>query len=210
MKFVNPSKIIRNFHKELIWTIPNSQNYVFLTFDDCKDEDLTFWVLDVLQKFNVKATFFCTGEYVEHNKLDKVILQKGHSVGNHGYKHLNALKVSKAEYLSNVYKNNQLIDTQLFRPPYGKISPAIIKHLKNSFKIIMWDILTYDFDKNVTPAECLENVKKHAKSGSIIVFHPIAKARKNLLFTLPASLDFLLNKGFQPQAITTNLIAQNL
>ncbi len=202
MKFVNPPNIVKNFCKKFVWTIPNNEKKIFLTFDDCQDEDLTFRVLDILDHFAIKATFFCTGKYLQFNKIHKVIAAKGHNLGNHGFEHINGLKSKTQDYVCDVHKCRQFIDSDLFRPPYGKILPKQAKILSKSYKIIMWSVLSYDFDKNITPAECLEFVKNYTNSGSVIVFHTNTKARRNLLYALPNSIRFLLNKNFKFDTIS--------
>ncbi len=204
MKLIKPPKILTIFDKNIIWNIPNSENKVFLTFDDCSDEDLTLWVLDILKQYNIKATFFCVGKYLEQNKLHEQIRLQGHEVGNHGYEHLNGLKISRREYLSNALKNNQIVDSNIFRPPYGKITLSQINLLKNNFKIIMWSLLTYDFDETILPIECFENVKKNVFTGSIIVFHTNKKSRRNINFALPASIEFLLANNYNLNSLISN------
>jgi len=196
MKFINPPNILKKIYKNLIWDIPNEENKVFLTIDDCQSEDVTRRILDVLDEFKIKATFFCCGKNVEFNNLHNTILDKGHRVGNHGFEHISGYKTSLNDYVSNVYKCNQIIDSNLYRPPYGKITFRQSNTLKITYKIIMWDIMTYDFDLNTTPIECFENVKEYVKSGSIIVFHANDKAKRNVMFALPYSIEYLLKKGF--------------
>lgn len=205
MKLVYPPNIIRKFTKNIIWSIKERKKTIFLTFDDCNSEDLTYWALELLKEFNIKATFFCTGKNIEGTTAVSDILKEGHSVGNHGYEHLNGFKTRTKEYVSDVLKCNSLIDSDLFRPPYGRITPKQYKILQKNYKIIMWEVVSYDFDKNVTPQECFENVKKYSKSGSIIVFHTNEKARRNIQYALPATIEYFFKIGYQFDKIPMNL-----
>ena len=204
MKLIKPPKILRILNKNIIWEIPNSYNKVFLTIDDCSDEELTLWVLDILREYGIKATFFCIGKYIEQNKLHLKIKKEGHQIGNHGYEHLNGFKISRDDYFSNVMKNNQFVDSDIFRPPYGKITLPEINLIKKNFRIIMWSILTYDFDETILPIECFENVKKNVRSGSIIVFHANKKSRRNMTFALRASIEFLLANNYNLNSLISN------
>ena len=204
MKLVYPPNIVRKFAKNFIWSIKRSEKTLFLTFDDCKSEDLTYWTLDLLKEYNVKATFFCTGKNIEDTTIVSDILEEGHSVGNHGFEHLNGFKTNTEEYVSDILKCNGLVDSDLFRPPYGKITRNQAKILQENYKIIMWEVISYDFDKTITPQECLENVKKHSKSGSIIVFHTNEKARRNIQYTLPLTLEYFLKNGYKFDKIPMN------
>jgi len=207
MKLIKIPNIIKKIYKSAIWTIPNEKNEIYLTIDDCSDEETTLEVLDILENHQVKATFFCIGKYVEENNLHKKIIKEGHGIGNHGYEHLNGLKTDYDKYISNVFNCASIIDSDLFRPPYGKISIKQLKKLSQSFKIIMWDVLSYDFDEKTTPIECLENVKSNIESGSIIVFHANKKSQKNILFALPVFLEYIKTTKFNFSVIKSERLS---
>lgn len=196
-------KIIKKIFYNQVWDIPNAEKKIYLTFDDGPTPEITEWVLNLLEKENIKATFFCIGSNIKkHPDIFKKIITAGHSVGNHTFNHLKGWKTSKDEYIENVdlcrteMSKLAIENGNLFRPPYGKIKPNQCKTLrKKGYKIIMWDILSKDYDSSTTPEKCLKHVKK-TKTGSIIVFHDSIKARKNLEYTLPRAITFLKSKGF--------------
>ena len=196
MKFIKPPNIIQKFYKNLICNIKNDENKIFLTFDDCSDEEVTFDILDILDTYKIKATFFCTAKYIETNKLHEKIIARGHSIGNHGYEHLNGYNTSVQDYVSDVFNCNNVIDTELFRPPYGKITPKQLSVISKSYKVILWDVLSYDFSQDITPVECFEIVKKNTRSGAIIVFHASKKASRNMLYALPNFIEFAFRKKY--------------
>ena len=202
MYFVRTPGIIQSLFAGLIWKIANSKK-VYLTFDDGPIPEATPWVLDVLKEKGIKATFFCVGDNVlKYPEIYKRILDEGHSVGNHTFNHLNAWKTDKIEYSNNVEKAADLIQSSLFRPPYGKLSPGVVKRLKERYDIIMWDVLSGDFDTSLAPEDCLKNVKANAKEGSIIVFHDSIKAIDTLKFVLPRVISFFEEKGIQMDKIS--------
>jgi peptidoglycan-N-acetylglucosamine deacetylase len=203
INWVKTSTIIKRLFPNYIWNLPNSEKKVYLTFDDGPTPAITEWTLEQLKKYNAKATFFCIGDNVrKFPEIFQKVVEDGHSIGNHTFNHLNGWKTTTNDYVKNVELCNQEIiegrlQTDLFRPPYGKITPSQSKILrKQGYKIIMWDVISYDFDATISPEKCLENVLKNVQSGSIIVFHDSKKAYKNLAFTLPRTLQFLKEEGF--------------
>lgn len=181
--------------KKLVWRIVNTKK-AFLTFDDGPVPEATPWVLDLLKEEGIKATFFCVGEnVVKYPEIYQRIIDEGHAIGNHTYNHLNAWKVDKESYISNVEKASEVIDSKLFRPPYGKLSPSLSNKLAEDYDIIMWDVLSGDFDSNISAEKCLDNVHKNAKEGSIIVFHDSVKAIDKLKYVLPETIKLLREKG---------------
>ena len=198
MYFTSTPRIIRKlFSPELIWDIPNEKNMVFLTFDDGPHPEVTPAVLDVLEQKNINATFFCVGDNVsKYPATYHEIVNAGHKTGNHTFNHLNGWKTSTEKYIENISECSKWVDSDLFRPPYGRIRNKQIGHLKDLFKIIMWTVLSVDYDKKVSGKHCFENVVKHTKSGSIIVFHDSLKAKQNLLYALPHVIDELKENGF--------------
>lgn len=182
--------------------MPDRNKELFLTFDDGPTLGITEWVLSVLKEYNAKATFFCTGENAENNpELFKQIIEKGHSVGNHGYSHIKGWRTSNKKYYQNVRRASDFINSNLFRPPYGRIKPSQIKQLKKEFKIIMWDVLTRDYNTNLKKETCLKKTLNSVKSGSIILFHDTRKAEKNLKYVLPEVLKYYTTNGYQFNSI---------
>lgn len=186
----------------LTWQIPAQENTIFLTFDDGPHPVITPFVLDCLRQYNAKATFFCLGKNVQqHQQIYDRILDEGHSVGNHTHNHLNGWKSNNAKYISDINLAAKYINTSLFRPPYGRITSGQIRLLKPEFTIIMWDVLSGDFDVNLSPDECLQNVTKNTVRGSVIVFHDSEKAFPRLRYALPKALEFFANKNYVMKAI---------
>jgi len=183
----------------LVWKIPTKEKILYLSFDDGPHVAATPFVLDELKKYNAKATFFCLGKNVQsHPEIYQRILNEGHSTGNHTFNHLNAWHVKHEEYINDVKHAEQFIQSKLFRPPYGRMYPRLSKKLRTQFgyKIIMWHVLSGDFDESIAPEKCLNNVLNKAQKGSIIVFHDSSKAYKSLQFALPEVLKNFTEKGF--------------
>lgn len=204
MIWIKTHWVIKKLFSNYIWDLPNSEKKIYLTFDDGPTPEITEWTLQQLKKYNAKATFFCIGDNVrKYPEIFKNVIQEGHSIGNHTFHHLNGWKTKTNEYVENIklcdtqIRNSKLETRNLFRPPYGKIKPSQSKELRKlGYKIIMWDIISYDFDATISKEKCLENVLTNVKSGSIIVFHDSIKAFPNLEYTLPKVLEFLNKKGF--------------
>jgi len=187
--------------KKLVWRIANTKK-VFLTFDDGPIPEATPWVLDLLKENNIKSTFFCVGEnVVKYPDIYQRILDEGHAIGNHTHNHLNAWKIGQSEYLSNVEKASEVIDSKLFRPPYGKLSRGLFKKLKEDYDVIMWDVLSGDFDSNISAEKCLTNVTKHSKEGSIIVFHDSIKAIEKLKYVLPKVISYFQERNISMERL---------
>ena len=207
--WIKTHTIIKRLFKKYIWDLPNQNNSVYLTFDDGPTPEITNWVLDELAKNNIKATFFCIGKNILENPVTySRILNEGHVVGNHTNNHLNGWKTSDENYLENIGTCQKIIDnnktntSKLFRPPYGKIRRNQGNQLlSKEYKIIMWDVLSADFDRNISPDKCLNNVVNNVKSGSVIVFHDSLKAAKNLQYALPKTIAYLLKNEFNFEVI---------
>jgi peptidoglycan/xylan/chitin deacetylase (PgdA/CDA1 family) len=208
MKFywIKTNTFIKKLFSNYVWDIPNTENKIYLTFDDGPIPEITEWVLQELQKYNAKATFFCIGNNIEkYPEIFEKVIADGHSIGNHTFDHLNGWKTSNEEYLENSFLcENQIIKSKIynlksefFRPPYGKIKASQAKKLQQlGYKIIMWDVLSADYDDSISKEKCLENVLQNVKVGSIIVFHDSVKAFPNLEYTLPKALKILSKGGF--------------
>ena len=188
-----------------IWDFyAKKEKKIYLTFDDGPIPEVTDFVLDQLQIFNAKATFFCIGENIKkHPDIFNRILSEGHSIGNHTMNHLKARKNSFTTYIENTQKCEETIKkhieikNKLFRPPYGQLSKSKLTQLRQlGYQIILWDVLSKDWDKNTSPEECYNNVIANAKSGSIIVFHDSIKASKNLVAALPKVLKHFTQNGY--------------
>lgn len=193
------------FPKGLTWNLPTKEKVIYFTFDDGPHPDVTTFVLDELKKFNAKATFFCIGKNVQqHTDIYKRILLEGHRAGNHTQNHLNGWRTDETTWLNDVKQAAQWIDSDLFRPPYGKVNRICAKVLQQAaqpFRIIMWNVLSADFDVSKTGNQCFENVIKNGKEGSIVVFHDSEKAFPRLKEALPKSLEHFANQGFQFKSI---------
>ena len=189
-------------NKNLIWDFKSVDKSIYLTFDDGPTPGITEKVLTILDEFNAKATFFCLGKNVKDNPdIFQKIITQGHSVGNHTYDHFNGWKTNENEYLLNIKKAEKYISSNLFRPPYGRIKKSQIQNIKNKYKIILWTVLSGDFDKNISKEKCLSNVINYAQKGSIIVFHDSVKAKEKILFALPEVLKYFSDKGFSFERI---------
>lgn len=198
MFFARTPYLIRKLYSKAVWRIPNSEKKIYLTFDDGPIPEITEWVLDVLKEKNILATFFCVGDNVENNRplFNKIILE-GHRIGNHTYNHLKGWKTHTKSYINNVELCNKLVQSNLFRPPYGRIKKSQLNILSKKYKIIMWDVLSGDYDKKINPEQCLENVTKNVRAGSIIVFHDSLKAKEKLQYALPKFIDFALQENYK-------------
>ncbi len=210
--WIKTKKITRWIFPHYIWKLNPESKSVYLTFDDGPNEEVTPWVMAELAKHNAKATFFCIGNNIQKNpEIFKSLIQSGHAVGNHTQNHLKGWDTTNSIYWNDVVLcqneieiNSNLINksTKLFRPPYGKIKPIQSKALrKDGYKIIMWDVISMDFDSKTTPEKCLQNVLENVENGSIIVFHDSKKAFQNLEYTLPKTLTFLSQNGYQYDVI---------
>lgn len=190
------------YSPSLTWKVPAGQNEIFLTFDDGPHPEITPFVLDCLHTYNARATFFCVGKNVlKYPAVYRRILDEGHKAGNHTHNHLNGWNAGDKEYLDDVMLARKYIDSNLFRPPYGRISRFQVQQLKNFFTIIMWNVLSGDFDVELSSEKCLQNVVSNVKAGAIIVFHDSEKAFPRLEHVLPKVLEFMANKGFKMQAM---------
>ena len=202
--FIKTPRFIKLLFKNYIWEVPNNQNKIYLTFDDGPTPKITNWVLSELEKYNAKATFFCIGDNIKkYPEIFTNIISGGHSVGNHTQHHVLGWQTANKTYFENVLQCQTEItgfenqEPKIFRPPYGKIKPSQSKFLRNlGYKIIMWDVISFDFDKTISKEECLQNVIKNTKQGSIVVFHDSEKAFENLEYCLPKFLEHCKILGY--------------
>ncbi len=206
MYLVKTSWWLKAMYPSFVWSKPTKDKMLHLTFDDGPHHTITPFVLEQLKLFNAKATFFCIGKNVlEQPAIYQQILQEGHSVGNHTHNHLNGWKTNNHVYIENIQLAAKHIDSTLFRPPYGRIKKSQAKQLltlnSQLQTIVMWDVLSADFDVHISPEKCLANVINNAKSGSIIVFHDSEKAWDRLSYALPKTLEYFAKMGYVFEAL---------
>lgn len=195
---VRPPQLLRAFYKGSLWRMDKKEPVIYLTFDDGPIPELTEWVLDVLMKYQVKATFFCVGDNIVKNpSIFERILKDGHQVGNHTFNHMKGWEVKNSLYFENIEKCQKSTKTNLFRPPYGRIKKSQYKLLAKDYKVVFWDVLSYDYDKLTSSKKCLDNSIKYTRNGSIIVFHDNIKAQKNLKFALPQYIEHFLKLNYK-------------
>lgn len=195
--YSSPFWIRAIYPKSLIWRIQVKKKEVYLTFDDGPVPEVTPLVLEILRKYDIKATFFCVGQNAEkYPEIFRMITKEGHSIGNHTFHHVKAWKTDLKTYLSEVQQCNDIVKSNLFRPPHGQINYKIAKELGKDYRIIMWSTLSGDFDKTLSGDQCLENAIKHTKPGSIIVFHDSMKAFERMEYALPLYIEYCLGKGY--------------
>ena len=203
-----PKFVIKAF-PSLIWKIPEKEKVLYLTFDDGPVPEATPWVLETLKKFNAKATFFCVGDNVrKHPQVFKQVLEHGHSVGNHTFNHMNGWTSVPEEYVENIEKAAEYINSNLFRPPRGLLRNPHYQLIKSKYKVIMWNVLSIDYEKKLSPQQCLKNVTRNAKPGSVVVFHDSIKAWKNMSYALPHVLEHFSALGYQFKAIEFKQLSQ--
>ena len=210
MYLTKTPKFIQSLFPGFTWKMDNFEKVIHLTFDDGPIPEVTPWVLEQLALYNAKATFFCVGDNVRKNRniFDQVVAA-GHSVGNHTFHHLSGWQSENIPYFHDIRKCARLVKTNLFRPPYGRLKPKQSQFLSRHYKIIMWDVLSGDFDENLSKDDCLQNVLKSTNPGSIIVFHDSIKAWNKLEFVLPKILEHYSNLGYVFHAITENTFQDN-
>ncbi|SDR93133.1 Peptidoglycan/xylan/chitin deacetylase, PgdA/CDA1 family [Mucilaginibacter mallensis] len=198
--------LLKKLYPQLIWDMKQDKPCIYLTFDDGPIPIVTPFVLNILKQYNAKATFFCIGDNVrKHPDIFEQIKADGHAIGNHTYNHLKGWKTDSQDYLKNTLKADELLHTKLFRPPYGRIKREQIKLLKNAIpgiKMVMWDVLSGDFDINLQPEKCLQRVLKHTQSGSIVVFHDSLKAFNRLEYVLPKAMEVWSEAGYSFGALS--------
>ncbi len=195
---IKPPFILKWLYPTLTWHRSRAEKHIFLTFDDGPIPDVTPNIINTLKMYDIKATFFCVGENIKkHPDLFDSLIENGHRIGNHTYNHLNGWKTADETYLENVSRCQQLMQTNLFRPPYGRGKRSQYAELRKDYEIIMWDVLSGDFDLRVSPEECLRNAVKYTRNGSIIVFHDNLKAIPRVTYALPRAIEHWLAEGYE-------------
>jgi len=207
MYLVKSPLLLKWYYPSLLWNKSRTEKVIYLTFDDGPIPNVTDFVLKTLKAFNAKATFFCIGDNIQkHPDVFERVKNDGHAIGNHTFNHLKGWVTENETYLQNTIKCQQFTKSNLFRPPYGRIKKSQIKSLNSNLghqtpdsklKIVMWDVLSGDFDVNLAPEKCYHNVIKHTQNGSIIVFHDSLKAFDRLEYALPKVLAYFTQKGYQ-------------
>jgi len=213
MYLIKSPLLLKWYYPSLLWNKSRTEKVIYLTFDDGPIPNVTDFVLKTLKAFNAKATFFCIGDnIVKHPNVYANVVNDGHAIGNHTFNHLKGWKTDDETYIGNTLKCQALTQSDLFRPPYGRIKKSQIRSLQSlvlspqsdsrlktqdsRLNIVMWDVLSGDFDIKLSPEKCYQNVIKHAENGSIIVFHDSLKAFDRLSYALPRVLKYFADKGF--------------
>lgn len=195
---VRPPQMFRQVYPGATWRMAHNEKKIYLTFDDGPVPGVTTEALSVLKKYDVRATFFCIGENVQqHPDLYQQIIEEGHVVGNHTMRHVDGWKNSWFDYMRDVKECSAVVDSNLFRPPYGRMRRSQFQTLSRRCKVIMWDVLTCDYDASYAPEHCLELALMYSREGSIVVFHDSAKARSRMLYALPRYIEVMRERGFE-------------
>lgn len=210
--FIKTPILLKFIFRKWVWRLSSKEKVLYLTFDDGPTPEITEWTLNELKKYGAKATFFCIGKNIaEHPEIFQKIISENHAVGNHTNNHLNGWKTNTAAYLQNIEEAEQyfeenhkseIVNPKLFRPPYGRLTFSQSKKIrKMGYKIIMWDVLSADFDPKISNEKCLENAIRNIENGSVIVFHDSIKASEKLKFVLPKVLEYYSFRGFEFKSI---------
>ncbi len=193
-----PPKVLRVLYPCAIWRMDPKEKAVYLTFDDGPIPEITPWVLDLLDKYGIKATFFLVGDNVrKYPEEFQMILERGHRVGNHTYNHIRGFEYLTKNYMANTEKANELIKSDLFRPPHGHMRAHQYYALRKKYKVIMWDLVTRDYSNKLNGKQVFEKVKHYLRNGSIITFHDSLKSEQNMKYALPRSIEWILEQGYQ-------------
>ncbi len=206
MLIERPPLFYRLLFPEAIWRIKHRRRkVVFLTFDDGPIPEVTPWVLDTLDHYGIKATFFMVGDNVRrHPELLEEVRRRGHAVGNHTMHHLQGMKVTAYRYMHDISEANDLIDSPLFRPPHGLLRWKQARAIKDRYNLVMYDLVTRDYSKKLNPEQVFNNVRRYARNGSIIVFHDSLKAEKNMKAVLPRAIEYLRSLGYEFEPLPVN------
>ncbi len=210
---VRTPNFIQRFFSSYTWrgNDEHEEKVLYLTFDDGPIPEVTPWVLEQLARHDARATFFCVGENAErYPEILADLVDAGHAVGNHTHNHLSGWGTDHQPYIQNVRRCAEVIDSKLFRPPYGRLSPRKAQTLQRHYRIVMWDVLSGDFDSALSPEECLANVLDNIADGSIVVFHDSLKSERNLRYVLPRVLSILSKEGYRFAAIEQPLAKQRV
>ncbi len=200
------TRILEIIYPRFLWRMPAEEPCIYLTFDDGPVPEITLGVLDILHKYNAKATFFCVGDNIrKHPDVFQQVVDAGHGIGNHTHNHLNGWKTPVEEYLLNISKAEEHYATHLFRPPYGRIKKEQARRILPDYTIVMWSVLTRDYSPALSPEKCLKNAIQKTKNGSIVLFHDSLKAQKNLEYVLPRYLAHFSALGYRFEKLEPQL-----
>ena len=193
-----PSKWLRWLYPLALWRMDKNVRAVYLTFDDGPIPEVTPWVLDVLDHYGIKATFFMVGDNVrKYPEIYEMVKQRGHRIGNHTFNHIGSLRHGINSYMRNVEKANAYLRTDLFRPPHGWMKPALYVAARLKYRVVMWDLVTRDYSKRLNGRDVLRNVQRYARNGSIITFHDSLKSHDKILYALPRAIEWLRDQGYE-------------
>ena len=202
MYLVKTPRFMQSLFPNYTWNVKTDEKVIYLTFDDGPIPEVTPWVLEQLAEYDAHATFFCVGENVEkHPSVFEQVLDAGHSVGNHTFNHLSGWTTDNIPFFHNIRHCARVVNSGLFRPPYGRLTPSQTQFLTRHYRIVMWDVLSGDFDKSISKEDVLENVISNAKRGSIVVFHDSLKAQGHLEYALPRVLAHFHAKGYRFESL---------
>jgi peptidoglycan/xylan/chitin deacetylase (PgdA/CDA1 family) len=197
MLIEQPPIVYRAFFPGALWRIPAREKCVYLTFDDGPVPGVTPWVLDTLDRYGLKATFFCVGDNVrKYPDIYQMLIERGHRTGNHTYNHIQGIRCRTSSYLDNVEKAKVYIDSDLFRPPYGHMRIPQLLSLRRTYRVIMWDVVSRDYSPYMTPGGVFNVVKRYTRNGSFIVFHDSLKAERNIKEALPRAIEWIWKEGY--------------
>lgn len=189
---------VRDLFPKALWRMNPDEKAVYLTFDDGPIPVVTPWVVELLGRYDIKATFFMVGDNVrKHPQEFRQVIEAGHRVGNHTFNHLKGLFTETNEYLDNVEKADALIHSKLFRPPHGMLRRSQYNELSKHYQFVMWDLVTRDYSNRLCGEDVLTKVKKYVRNGSIITFHDSLRSEDNLRYALPRAIEWLLEQGYE-------------
>ena len=198
MLLEQPTLLLSKIYPKGIFRKNPEDHSVYLTFDDGPIPEVTPWLLDLLDEYNVKATFFVVGDNVrKYPDIYKMVVERGHHIGNHTFNHVRGMRMRNHDYIDNVKKCDGLISTRLFRPPHGVLRRWTYRYMKGDYDIIFYDVITRDYNEKIKPEKVLDIVKKYTRNGSIIVFHDSLRSEKNLRYALPKAIEWLKEQGYQ-------------
>lgn len=210
MYLIKTPKFIKTLFPNFVWNIHTDEKVMYLTFDDGPIPEVTPWVLDTLKEYNAKATFFCVGDNItKHPDVLELLLDQGHTAANHTYHHMAGWSTENIRYFHDVRRCAQQVRSNLFRPPYGRIRPSQAQFLTRHYQIVMWDVLSGDFDRSLSPDECAANILQKAGSGSIVVFHDSLKAQRNMKYALQKTLDHYSALGYRFESLNSQVIRES-
>ncbi len=205
LRLIKSPKILQCLFADFIWKIDTDEKVIYLTFDDGPHPVITPWIINLMNQYDAKGTFFLIGDAVSRNPdLYQLYKTNGHLVGNHTYRHIKGWQSRKKNYLKEITQCAEVVESSLFRPPYGQINLQGIREIKKQYKVVMWDVLSWDFDNETSSEICLSNVINYSKEGSIVVFHENEKSMKNIMYALPKVLEHFTKLGYQFKVIPTD------